>query len=78
VRLYHNGISGILADEMGLGKTVQTVSMIAYLTEFKNAPGTQFTTKFTCFTSTKVQILTLAELRAVRAAYGARAQEHDV
>jgi SWI/SNF-related matrix-associated actin-dependent regulator of chromatin subfamily A member 5 len=39
VRLYHNGISGILADEMGLGKTVQTVSMIAYLTEFKNAPG---------------------------------------
>ena len=47
MRLYHNGISGILADEMGLGKTVQTVSMIAYLTEFKNAPGTQFTTKFT-------------------------------
>jgi SWI/SNF-related matrix-associated actin-dependent regulator of chromatin subfamily A member 5 len=39
VRLYHNGISGILADEMGLGKTVQTVSMIAYLTEFKNSPG---------------------------------------
>mmetsp|Transcript_72056 Transcript_72056/g.116866 ORF Transcript_72056/g.116866 Transcript_72056/m.116866 type:complete len:1020 (+) Transcript_72056:69-3128(+) len=39
VRLYNNGISGILADEMGLGKTVQTVSMIAYLTEFENAPG---------------------------------------
>mmetsp|Transcript_9541 Transcript_9541/g.23280 ORF Transcript_9541/g.23280 Transcript_9541/m.23280 type:complete len:1000 (-) Transcript_9541:139-3138(-) len=38
-RLYNNGISGILADEMGLGKTVQTVAMIAYLTEFKDAPG---------------------------------------
>ena len=24
---------------MGLGKTVQTVAMIAYLTEFKDAPG---------------------------------------
>ena len=39
VRLYNNGISGILADEMGLGKTVQTVAMIGYLTEFKDAPG---------------------------------------
>uniref|UniRef100_A0A7S0M6D0 Uncharacterized protein n=1 Tax=Cryptomonas curvata TaxID=233186 RepID=A0A7S0M6D0_9CRYP len=39
VRLYNNGISGILADEMGLGKTVQTVSMIGYLTEFKDASG---------------------------------------
>ncbi len=39
VKLYANGISGILADEMGLGKTVQTVAMIGYLTEFKNAPG---------------------------------------
>jgi SWI/SNF-related matrix-associated actin-dependent regulator of chromatin subfamily A member 5 len=38
-RLYNNGISGILADEMGLGKTVQTVAMIGYLTEFKDAPG---------------------------------------
>lgn len=39
IKLYNNGISGILADEMGLGKTVQTVAMIGYLTEFKNAPG---------------------------------------
>uniref|UniRef100_A0A6U2D0V6 Uncharacterized protein n=2 Tax=Hemiselmis andersenii TaxID=464988 RepID=A0A6U2D0V6_HEMAN len=39
IRLYNNGISGILADEMGLGKTVQTVAMIGYLTEYKNAPG---------------------------------------
>ena len=39
VRLYNNGISGILADEMGLGKTVQTVAMIGYLTEYKDAPG---------------------------------------
>mmetsp|Transcript_19667 Transcript_19667/g.40054 ORF Transcript_19667/g.40054 Transcript_19667/m.40054 type:complete len:1001 (-) Transcript_19667:199-3201(-) len=39
VRLYNNGISGILADEMGLGKTVQTVSMIGYLTQFKDAAG---------------------------------------
>jgi SWI/SNF-related matrix-associated actin-dependent regulator of chromatin subfamily A protein 1 len=39
VKLYANGISGILADEMGLGKTVQTVAMIGYLTEFKDAPG---------------------------------------
>mmetsp|Transcript_59635 Transcript_59635/g.158716 ORF Transcript_59635/g.158716 Transcript_59635/m.158716 type:complete len:1056 (+) Transcript_59635:1184-4351(+) len=39
VRLYNNGISGILADEMGLGKTVQTVAMIGYLSEFKDARG---------------------------------------
>jgi hypothetical protein len=29
---------------------------------FKTAPGTQFTTQFTCFHSTKVQILTPEEL----------------
>ena len=32
------------------------------------ARGTQFTTQFTCFTSTKVQILTPEELRARRKA----------
>ncbi|KAH8815550.1 SNF2 family helicase/ATPase-like protein [Xylogone sp. PMI_703] len=33
VNLYEQGINGILADEMGLGKTVQSISVMAYLTE---------------------------------------------
>ncbi|KAL3701661.1 hypothetical protein R1sor_019683 [Riccia sorocarpa] len=37
--LYENGIKGILADEMGLGKTLQTVSLLAYLHEFKGISG---------------------------------------
>ncbi|KAG6553414.1 hypothetical protein Mapa_005149 [Marchantia paleacea] len=39
IRLYENGINGILADEMGLGKTLQTISLLAYLHEFKGIPG---------------------------------------
>ncbi|SBT70542.1 DEAD/DEAH box helicase, putative [Plasmodium malariae] len=35
VSLYNNNLHGILADEMGLGKTVQTISLFAYLKEFK-------------------------------------------
>jgi SNF2 family DNA or RNA helicase len=32
-------VTGILADEMGLGKTIQTISMLAYLTETKGNHG---------------------------------------
>ncbi|XP_057416837.1 ISWI chromatin-remodeling complex ATPase CHR17-like [Lotus japonicus] len=39
IRLYENGINGILADEMGLGKTLQTISLLAYLHEFKGITG---------------------------------------
>ncbi|CAH8392020.1 unnamed protein product [Eruca vesicaria subsp. sativa] len=39
IRLYENGINGILADEMGLGKTLQTISLLAYLHEFKGIKG---------------------------------------
>ncbi|KAG2300184.1 hypothetical protein Bca52824_036656 [Brassica carinata] len=39
IRLYENGINGILADEMGLGKTLQTISLLAYLHEFKGING---------------------------------------
>jgi SNF2 family DNA or RNA helicase len=39
VSLYNNKLNGILADEMGLGKTIQTVSLVAYLTEKKQQPG---------------------------------------
>uniref|UniRef100_A0A7S1KQX6 Uncharacterized protein n=1 Tax=Percolomonas cosmopolitus TaxID=63605 RepID=A0A7S1KQX6_9EUKA len=39
VSLYNNKLNGILADEMGLGKTIQTISLIAYLQEFKNNEG---------------------------------------
>ncbi|KAF8820418.1 putative SWI2/SNF2 Brahma-like [Cardiosporidium cionae] len=39
VSLYNNGLNGILADAMGLGKTVQTVSLLAYLYEFKGVHG---------------------------------------
>ncbi len=39
IRLYQNGVSGILADEMGLGKTLQTISMMAYLKEFRDISG---------------------------------------
>ncbi|KAF5752303.1 transcription regulatory protein SNF2-like isoform X1 [Tripterygium wilfordii] len=37
--LYNNNLNGILADEMGLGKTIQTISLIAYLTEKKGVSG---------------------------------------
>ncbi|XP_061374318.1 ISWI chromatin-remodeling complex ATPase CHR11 isoform X2 [Gastrolobium bilobum] len=39
IRLYENGINGILADEMGLGKTLQTISLLAYLHEFRGIKG---------------------------------------
>jgi len=35
INLYEKGLSGILADEMGLGKTIQTISLIAYLSQYK-------------------------------------------
>ena len=31
--LYDQGINGILADEMGLGKTVQSIALLAHLSE---------------------------------------------
>ncbi|KAJ1380870.1 hypothetical protein B484DRAFT_411898, partial [Ochromonadaceae sp. CCMP2298] len=36
IRLQDNGINGILADEMGLGKTLQSISVLAFLHEFRN------------------------------------------
>eukprot|EP00741_Cyanophora_paradoxa_P007456 tig00000128_g7211.t1 len=39
IRLYENGINGILADEMGLGKTLQTISLLAFLKDYKNVRG---------------------------------------
>lgn len=39
IRLYENGVNGILADEMGLGKTLQTISLLAYLSEFRGIKG---------------------------------------
>lgn len=39
IRLHVNGINGILADEMGLGKTLQSISIIAYLLEFRKVSG---------------------------------------
>ena len=35
INLYEKGLSGILADEMGLGKTIQTISLIAFLSQYK-------------------------------------------
>ncbi|XP_058763743.1 probable ATP-dependent DNA helicase CHR12 [Vicia villosa] len=37
--LFNNNLNGILADEMGLGKTIQTISLIAYLLEYKGVTG---------------------------------------
>jgi superfamily II DNA or RNA helicase len=39
VSLHNNNLNGILADEMGLGKTIQAISLLAYITEFKNNHG---------------------------------------
>ncbi|EFJ50690.1 hypothetical protein VOLCADRAFT_80059 [Volvox carteri f. nagariensis] len=39
IHLYDNGINGILADEMGLGKTLQTISLVAYLYEYRGITG---------------------------------------
>ena len=35
ISLHSHKASGILADEMGLGKTIQTISLLAFLSEFK-------------------------------------------
>ncbi|PON80136.1 putative ATP-dependent DNA helicase CHR [Parasponia andersonii] len=37
--LFNNNLNGILADEMGLGKTIQTISLIAYLIQYKGVTG---------------------------------------
>lgn len=39
ISLYESGISGILADDMGLGKTIQTISILAFLREYKKKNG---------------------------------------
>lgn len=39
VSLFNNHLNGILADEMGLGKTIQTISLLAYLSEKKQISG---------------------------------------
>ncbi|KAL7066931.1 SNF2 family N-terminal domain-containing protein [Cryptosporidium serpentis] len=39
IYLYESGLNGILADEMGLGKTFQTISLLAYLKEYRNING---------------------------------------
>lgn len=39
IRLYECGVSGILADEMGLGKTLQSISILAYLKQFRDNKG---------------------------------------
>ena len=35
ISLHHHKASGILADEMGLGKTIQTIALLAFLSEYK-------------------------------------------
>jgi len=45
---------------MGLGKTVQTVSMIAYLTEFENAPGPHMVLLSLTYTNTHALSHTLS------------------
>ncbi len=39
ISLYESGISGILADDMGLGKTIQTISILAFIKEYKKVNG---------------------------------------
>ena len=39
LRLHDSNINGILADEMGLGKTLETISILAYLKEYRNVNG---------------------------------------
>ena len=39
IRLQENGVNGILADEMGLGKTLQSISMLAFMHEFRRESG---------------------------------------
>lgn len=39
ISLYEGKISGILADDMGLGKTIQTISLVAFLKQYKKVAG---------------------------------------
>ena len=39
IGLNTNGMNGILADEMGLGKTLQSISILAYMSEFRGIDG---------------------------------------
>eukprot|EP01006_Ploeotia_vitrea_P041475 TRINITY_DN66533_c7_g1_i3.p1 TRINITY_DN66533_c7_g1~~TRINITY_DN66533_c7_g1_i3.p1 ORF type:complete len:723 (+),score=404.39 TRINITY_DN66533_c7_g1_i3:198-2171(+) len=39
IQLYEKGLCGILADEMGLGKTLQSISMLAFLQQYRNSKG---------------------------------------
>ena len=39
ISLQRQGLNGILADEMGLGKTFQTISLLAYLKQFRKVSG---------------------------------------
>jgi SWI/SNF-related matrix-associated actin-dependent regulator of chromatin subfamily A member 5 len=39
ISLYESGINGILADDMGLGKTIQTISILAFIREYKKING---------------------------------------
>lgn len=39
IGLFERGLNGILADEMGLGKTLQTISLLAFLRQYKNITG---------------------------------------
>lgn len=39
ISLHDNGVCGILADEMGLGKTLETISLLAYLKQYRNSNG---------------------------------------
>eukprot|EP00936_MAST-01D_sp_MAST-1D-sp1_P000161 g161.t1 len=39
IRLHDSHINGVLADEMGLGKTLQSISLLAYLREFRGITG---------------------------------------
>jgi SNF2 family DNA or RNA helicase len=35
INLQEQGINGVLADEMGLGKTLQSISVLAYMADYK-------------------------------------------
>lgn len=39
IGLFECGLNGILADEMGLGKTLQTISLLAFLRQYKGITG---------------------------------------
>lgn len=39
IRLHDSKVNGILADEMGLGKTCEVLSLLGYLSQFRNQRG---------------------------------------